>query len=61
MTKICDTVMDEGKVLRNGELSTLIPRGEVVHWSVECDFYWLIKLLEHEIKVLERVLERRLR
>ena len=38
MMKICDVVMDEGKVSRDWELSTLIPiykrRGKVIHWRL---------------------------
>ena len=46
---------------REWELSTLIPIYKDKGDPMECGSYRAIKLLGHGIKLLERVLERRLR
>ena len=61
MTEICNMVMSEGKIPRDWELSTLIPIYKGKGDSLECGSYRAIKLLEHGMKVLERLLERKLR
>ena len=61
MTKICNHVVREGAMPREWELSTLIPIYKGKGDPMECGSYRAIKLLEHGMKVLERVLERRLR
>ena len=61
MTKLCNHVVREGAMPREWELSTFISIYKGKGDPMECGFYRAIKLLEHGIKVLERVLERRLR
>ena len=62
MTKICNHVAREGAMPpKEWELSTLIPIYKGKGDPMECGSYRAIKLLEHGMKVLERVLERRLR
>ena len=61
MTKICDHVVREGAMPKEWELSTLIPIYKGKGDPMECGSYRAIKLLEHGMKALERVLERRLR
>ena len=61
MTKICNHIVREGAMPREWELSTLIPIYKGKSDPMECGSYRAIKLLEHGMKVLERVLERRLR
>ena len=61
MTKIYNHVVREGAMPREWELSTLIPIYKDKGDPIECGSYRAIKLLEHGMKVLERVLERKLR
>ena len=61
MTKICNHIVREGAMPREWELSTLVPIYKGKGDPVECGSYRAIKLLEHGMKVLMRVLERRLR
>ena len=62
LTELCNQVVREGAIPREWELSTLIPiflkgKGD----PMECGSYRAVKLLEHGMKVLEGVLEKRLR
>ena len=59
MTKICNHVVREGAMPKEWELSTLMPIYKGKGGTMGCDSYRAIKLLEHGIKILERVLERR--
>ena len=61
MIAICDMVMDEGMRLKDRELSTLIPMYKGEGDPLDCGSCWALRLFEHAMKVLERVLERRLR
>ena len=61
MTKICNHVVREGAMPKEWKLSTLIPIYKGKGSPMECGSYRAIRLLEHGMKVLERVLERRLR
>ena len=61
MTEICNLVVDEGKMPKDWELSTLVPIYKGKGDPMECGSYRAVKLLEHGMKVLERVLERRIR
>ena len=61
MTKLCNHVVREGAMPKEWELSTLIPIYKGKGDPMECGSYRAIKLLEHGMKVLERVLEWRLR
>jgi len=54
-------MMDKGKVQRDWELSSLMLIYKGKGNPVECGLYKVIKLLEHGMKVLGRVFERRLR
>ena len=51
----------EGVIPREWELSTLIPIFKGKGDPMECGSYRAVKLLEHGMKVLEGVLEKRLR
>ena len=61
MTELCNQVVREGKIPSEWELSTLIPIYKGKGDPMECGSYRVVKLLEHGMKVLERVMERRLR
>ncbi len=61
MTEICNLVVKEGCIPVDWELSTLVPLYKGKGDPLECGSYRAIKLLEHGMKVLERVLERRIR
>ena len=61
MTENRSMVVDEEKVPRDWELSTLIPIYKGEGDPLECEAHRAIKLLEHEMKILERVLESTLR
>ena len=61
MTEICNMVVDERKIPRDWELSTLLPIYKGKGDPLECGAHTAIKLLEHEMTLFERVLERRLR
>ena len=61
MTEICNMVVDEEKIPRDWELSTLLPIYKGKGDPLECGAHRTIKLLEHGMKVFERVLKRRLR
>ena len=55
------TVFWDGTVPRDWELTTLVPVYKGKGDPLECGSYRAIKLLEHGMKVYERVLEKRLR
>jgi hypothetical protein len=61
MTEICNLIVKEGKIPADWELSTLTPVYKGKGDPLECGSYRAIKLLEHAMKVFERVIERRLR
>ena len=61
MTDICNLVASSGKIPTDWTLSTLIPIYKGKGDPLECGSYRAIKLLEHGMKVLERVMERKLR
>ena len=61
MTEICNMVVDERKIPKDWELSTLLPIYKGKGDPLECGAHTAIKLLEHEMTLFERVLERRLR
>ena len=61
MTVLCNKVFWEGVVPSDWELSTLVPLFKGKGDPMECGSYRAIKLLEHGMKVYERVLEKRLR
>jgi len=61
MTEICNLVVKEGRIPVDWELSTLVPLYKGKGDPLDCGSYRAIKLLEHGMKVLERVLEKRIR
>ena len=61
MTDICNLVASSGKIPADWTLSTLILIYKGKGDPLECGSYRAIKLLEHGMKVLERVMERKLR
>ncbi len=61
MTKICNLAVKEGRIPVDWEQSTLVPLYKGKGDPLECGSYRAIKVLEHGMKVLERVLERRKR
>ena len=61
LKELCNQVVREGAILREWELSTLIPIFKGKGDPMECGSYRVVKLLEHGMKVLEGVLEKRLR
>ena len=58
MAELCNQVVREGKIPSEWELSTLIPIYKGKGDPMECGSYRAVKLLEHGMKVLERVVER---
>ena len=61
MTELCNQVVREGATPREWELSTLIPIFKGKGDPMECGSYRAVKMLEHGMKILEGVLEKRLR
>ena len=61
LTELCNQVVREGAIPREWELSTLIPIFKGKDDLLEYGSYRAVKLLEHGMKVLEGVLEKRLR
>ena len=61
MTEVCNLVVKEGCIPVDWELSTLVPLYKGKGDPLDCGSYRAIKLLEHGMKVLERVLEKRIR
>ena len=61
ITEICNLVLKEGCIPKDWELSTLIPLYKGKGDPLDCGSYRAIKLLEHGMKVFERVLEKRIR
>ena len=61
MTEICNKIIRDGKIPKDWQLSTLVPIYKCKGDSMNCCSYRPIKLLEHGMKVLESVLEKRLR
>ena len=61
MTLICNAVVKEGRVPEDWRRSWMVNVYKGKGDALECGSYRGIKLLEHPMKVLERVLERRIR
>ena len=61
LTELCNQVVREGAIPREWELSILIPIFKGKGDPMEYGPYRAVKLLEHGMKVLEGVLEKRLR
>ena len=61
MTDLCNMVISKGHIPEDWKQSTLVPIFKGKGDPMECGSYRGIKLLEHAMKVVERVLEQRLR
>jgi len=61
MTDICNEVVRSGKVPEDWKSSFLVPVYKGKGDPMQCENYRAIKLLEHGMKIMERVLEKRLR
>ena len=61
LTELCNEIIREKKIPKDWQLSTLIPIYKGKGDPMQCGSYRAVKLLEHGMKVFERVLEKRLR
>ena len=61
MTEMMEAVWREGKIPREWEKSEIVPIYKQKGDPLDCGNYQGIKLLEHMLKVMERVLDQRLR
>jgi hypothetical protein len=61
MTDLCNAIISEGKIPSDWKSSVLIPVYKGKGDPMDCSSYRGIKLLEHAMKVLERVLAKRIR
>ena len=61
MTDLCNSIIAEGRIPTDWTKSTLVPLYKGKGDPLECGSYRAIKLLEQGMKVLERVLEKRVR
>ena len=61
LTKICNNMLDGGKMPEERRNSILMPIYKGKEDVKQCGSYRGLKLLEHAMKVVVRVLERRLR
>jgi len=61
LTDLCNCIIDEGRMPEDWKNSILIPVYKGKGDPLECGSYTGIKLLEHAMKVVERVLEKRIR
>ena len=61
MTDLCNSIIAEGRIPTDWPKSTLVPLYKGKGDPLECGSYRAIKLLEQRMKVMERVLEQRVR
>ena len=61
LTDLCNSIILEGKIPEDWKKSVLIPVYKGKGDPLECGSYRGIKLLEHAMKVIERVLAKRVR
>ena len=61
LTELFNKIIQENEIPKDWQLSTLIPIYKGKGDPMECGSYRDVKLLEHGMKIFERVLERRLR
>ena len=61
MTEVCNRVVSERRIPEDWEKSILVPIYKGKGDPLECGSYRAIKLLEHGMKILEKVLEGRIR
>ena len=61
LTSLCNLTVAQGRIPDDWRSSILLPVYKGKADSMECGSYRAIKLLEHAMKVIERVFERRIR
>ena len=61
MTELCNAVVRDGKIPEDWSRSWLVNVYKGKGDALECGSYRGIKLVEHAMKILERVIERRVR
>ena len=61
LTDLCNEVISEGKIPVDWQKSVIIPVFKGKGDPMQCESYRAIKLLEHVMKLLERILESRIR
>lgn len=61
LTDLCNVIVSEGHIPEDWKSSLLIPVYKGKGDPMDCGSYRAIKLLEHSMKVVERVLEQRIR
>ena len=61
LTDLCNAILVEERIPTDWNNSTLVPVFKGKGDALECSSYRAIKLLEHAMKVLERVLEKKIR
>ncbi|MBJ3377342.1 hypothetical protein JGC18_24880, partial [Salmonella enterica subsp. enterica serovar Typhimurium] len=61
LTDLSNRIIDEGRIPGDWEMSVIIPIYKGKGDPLECGSYRAVKLLEHAMKVVERVLEQRIR
>ena len=61
MADPCNLIVAEGRIPEDWKCSVLLPVLKGKGDPIECGSYRAIKLLEHSMKVIERVFERRIR
>jgi len=61
MLDLCNGIVNEGYIPENWNSSMVLPIYKGKGDPMECGSYRLIKLLEHAMKVVERIFENRIR
>ena len=61
ITDLCNGVIREGKIPKHWQSSIIVPVYKGKGDTMQCSSYRAIKLLEHAMKVFERVLDARIR
>ncbi|MBJ5547118.1 hypothetical protein JGG71_23225, partial [Salmonella enterica subsp. enterica serovar Derby] len=61
LTDLSNRIIDEGRIPGDWEKSVIIPVYKGKGDPLECGSYRAVKLLDHAMKVVERVLEQRIR
>ncbi|MBJ5491528.1 hypothetical protein JGG48_23600 [Salmonella enterica subsp. enterica serovar Derby] len=61
LTDLSNRIIDEGRIPGDWEKSVIIPIYKGKGDPLECGSYRAVKLLEHAMKVVQRVLEQRIR
>ena len=61
MTEMCNRIVRKRRISEDWQRSILVPIYKSKRDPLECGSYRAIKLLEHGMKILEKILERRIR